>query len=106
MFFTRTILASLFLATLLIGCKKAEAPPTPKLDGATGSVAAPSSSLPTSDGKLPSDMSASGASSSGNASGSTQADPKELTKEQESTAMPLSGQTNNHSTATPLNEKK
>ncbi|CAL63554.1 hypothetical protein; putative exported protein [Herminiimonas arsenicoxydans] len=105
MFFTRTILASLFLATLLIGCKKAEAPPTPKLEGATGSVALPASSLPASDGKLP-DQPATGTSDSGNAYGSTQADSKELTKEQESAAMPLSGQANNHSTPNPAEQKK
>ena len=104
MFFTRTILASLFLATLLIGCKKAEAPPTPKLDGATGSVALPASTLPASDGKLPNQPT--GTSDSGNAYGSTQADSKELTKEQESAAMPLSGQANNHSTTNPVEQKK
>ncbi|WP_353156172.1 hypothetical protein [Herminiimonas fonticola] len=73
MFFTRTILASLFLATLLIGCKKAEAPPTPKLDSATGSVTLPAGSMPTTDSKLPNPT---GTSDSGSAYGSTQTESK------------------------------
>lgn len=105
MFFTRTILASLFVATALIGCKKAEAPPTPKLEGTTGSVALPATSLPPSDGKLP-NQPASGTSDSGNAYGTSQATPTELTKEQESASMPLSGQANNHSTTDTAAQKK
>ncbi len=97
--FTRSILVSAFLAILLIGCKKADAPPAPTM----GSVATPESLLPKSDGKLPS---ATGTSSSGNASGPAQTDAKELTKQQESTAMPLSGQANNHSTTDPVEKKK
>ena len=100
MFFTRSILVSAFLAILLIGCKKAEAPPAPKMDG---SVAAPQSALPPSDSTLPSTPAT---SSSGNANGPTQADPKELTKQQESADMPLSGQANNHSTTDPVEKKK
>lgn len=97
--FTRSILVSAFLAILLIGCKKADAPPAPTM----GSVAAPETTLPPSDGKLPNN---SGTSSSGNAGGPAQTDPKELTKQQESTDMPLSGQANNHSTTDPIDKKK
>ncbi len=100
MLFTRSILVSAFLAILLIGCKKADTPPAPTMGG---SVAAPEASLPPSDGKLPS---TSGTSSSGNASGPAQTDSKELTKQQESTDMPLSGQANNHSTTDPVEKKK
>lgn len=98
--FTRSILVSAFLATLLIGCKKAEAPPTPT----TSSVAVPETALPPSDATLPATPSAT--SSSGNASGPAQTDAKELTKQQESTDMPLSGQANNHSTTDPVEKKK
>jgi hypothetical protein len=99
--FTRSILVSAFLATLLIGCKKAETPPAPTMGG---SVAAPESALPPSDSKLPATPSVT--SSSGNANGPAQTDSKELTKQQESTDMPLSGQANNHSTTDPVEKKK
>ncbi len=99
MSFTRSILVSAFLATLLIGCKKADTPPTPT----TGSVAAPETALPSSDAKLPT---TSGTTSSGNADTPAQASPKELTKQQEATEMPLSGQANNHSTTDPIKTDK
>ncbi len=99
--FTRSIFVSAFLATLLIGCKKAETPPAPTM---SDSVAAPTSALPPSDATLPAVPSST--SSSGNASGPAQTDPKELTKQQESTDMPLSGQANNHSTTDPVAPKK
>ena len=99
--FTRSILVSAFLATLLIGCKKAETPPAPTMGG---SVAAPESALPPSDSKLPATPPST--SSSGNASGPAQTDSKELSKQQESTDMPLSGQANNHSTTDPVEKKK
>ncbi|NMM37646.1 MAG: hypothetical protein HHJ09_09030 [Glaciimonas sp.] len=105
MSFTHSVLVSAFLATLLTACKKAETPPAPTLSGASGSIAAPESAMPSPDAKIPvaSPVSATG---SGNASSSTQADPKELTKEQEATSMPLSGQANNHSTPAATEEKK
>lgn len=99
--FTRSILVSAFLAILLIGCKKAETPPAPTMGG---SVAAPTSTLPSSDSKLP--ATPYGTSSSGNAGGPAQTDSRELTKQQESTDMPLSGQANNHSTTDPVEKKK
>lgn len=43
---------------------------------------------------------------SGDASGPTQAHPKDLTKQEESTTMPNSGQVNNHSTANPITDQK
>jgi hypothetical protein len=102
--YTRSILASAFVAILLIGCKKAETPPVPKMDS-SGSVAAPVTSMPPSEASTP--PAAPGAvTGSGDASGTTQASPKELSKEQESAAMPLSGQANNHSTAPPADSKK
>lgn len=105
MFFTRAILVSTLLATLLIGCNKVDTPPTPTLGGATGSVAAPASTLPPSDAKLPAAQ-AGTTPDSGNASGPSQATSRQLSNEQESTAMPLPGQANNHSTANPTGDKK
>lgn len=102
MSFTRSVFVSAFLVTLLLGCKKAEAPPTPALDSAP-SVAAPSSALPPSDAYT---MPGAPSTSSGDASGPTQATPSELSKEQQSSSMPLPGQSNNHSTANPIEEKK
>lgn len=108
--FTRSILVSAFLATLLIGCKKAETPPAPTMSDSAAapsmgdSVAAPPSALPPSDASLPATPAVT--SSSGNASGPAQTDAKELTKQQESTDMPLSGQANNHSTTDPVAPKK
>ncbi|MDO9419260.1 MAG: hypothetical protein Q7T66_01220 [Herminiimonas sp.] len=101
MLFTRSILVSAFLATLLIGCKKAETPPAPTMGG---SVASPESALPPSDSALP--AAPASTSDSGNANGPAQTNPKELTKQQESTDMPLSGQANNHSTTDPIEKKK
>ena len=104
MSFSRSILVSAVLALVLVGCKKADTPPAPKLDS-SGSVAAPVSAMPPSEASTP--PAAAGATTgSGDASGTTQANPKELSKEQESAAMPLSGQANNHSTAPAANEKK
>lgn len=107
---TRSVLApavsSLFILALLAGCKKAETPPAPQMSDtpSTGSsVAAPNSSLPPSDGKLPSST---GTTDSGDAAGPTQAHPQNLSKQEETSAMPNSGQVNNHSTANPVGEQK
>ena len=105
MFFTRAILVSTLLATLLIGCNKIDTPPPPTPGGAPGSVAAPASTLPPSDAKLPAAQ-AGTSRDSGNASGPSQATARQLSNEQESSAMPLPGQANNHSTANPTGEKK
>lgn len=104
MSFANAVFVSAFAATLLLGCKKAEAPPAPKLDSSS-SVAAPNASMPPSDATItPSPPS--GTHPNGDANGPTQATPKELSKDQESSAMPLSGQVNNHSTANTTSEKK
>lgn len=101
---SRSILVSAVLALVLVGCKKADTPPAPKLDS-SGSVAAPVSAMPPSEASTP--AAGPGATTgSGDASGSTQATPKELSKEQESSSMPLSGQANNHSTAPSVSDKK
>jgi len=102
---TRTILASAFLAILLLGCKKAETPPAPTLNGSTGSVAAPESAMPPSDAKIPG-TAPGPATGSGDASAPTQASPEKLSEEQESSSMPLPGQANDHSTPAMPGEKK
>ncbi|MGV8897856.1 MAG: hypothetical protein ACOH2B_01250 [Burkholderiaceae bacterium] len=105
MSFARSVLISAFLATLLIGCKKAETPPAPTLGETSGSVAAPENTVPPPDAHMP--AAGSGAmTGSGDASGPTQADPAELSKEQESTEMPMPGQANTHSTPDTTDEKK
>lgn len=100
-----SVLVSAFLATLLIGCKKAETPPAPTLGETTGSVAAPENTVPPPDAQMP--AAGSGAmTGSGDASGPAQTDPMELSKEQESSAMPLPGQANTHSMPDTTGEKK
>lgn len=102
MFSARYMLVPAFLVLILSACKKADAPPTPEVGS---SVAAPVSAVPPSDATMP--PPAAVTTNSGNASESpTQADSKALTKEQESSAMPLSGQANNHSTTSPVDQKK
>ncbi|MNR90721.1 hypothetical protein D3C72_217120 [compost metagenome] len=102
--YSRSILVSAFLAVLLIGCKKAETPPVPKVDSG-GSVATPAASMPPSEASTP-PAAAGAVSGSGDAAGATQATPKELSKAEESAAMPMSGQANNHSTAPSVTDKK
>lgn len=109
---TRSVFAStissVFVLAMLAGCKKAETPPTPSLGdtpSTSGSVAAPPSSMPPSESKtVPAPAGAT--TDSGDAAGTTQAHPQDLTKEEESSAMPKSGQVNNHSTANPVGEQK
>lgn len=105
MFFTRSILVSAFLAILLIGCKKAETPPTPELGATTDSVAPSTSAMPPSDATMPPAALGAG-TGSGDAQGATQVSPKELTPVEESAAMPLPGQVNNHSTTDPVQPNK
>ncbi len=104
----RSVLIFAFLATLLVGCKKAETPPTPALGETSGSVAAPENTVPPPDAQIP--VAGSGAATgSGDFNGPTQANPAELTKEEESTEMPLPGQANAHSvpdTTDTTDEKK
>lgn len=102
MLLARTMLVPAVLVLVLSACKKAEAPPKPEVGS---SVAAPVSALPPSDATMPAP--AASTTHSGDASGGpTQAQSKELSKEQESSAMPLPGQANNHSTTDPIEQKK
>ncbi|MDB5855993.1 MAG: hypothetical protein JWR22_4034 [Herminiimonas sp.] len=59
------------------------------------SVALPPANLPASDAAIP--PSAPVASTTSNDEKQSQAVPKELSKQQESTSMPMAGQVNNHS---------
>ena len=102
MFFARSVLVCAFLATLLIGCKKAE---TPMLNESTGSIAAPASTMPSPDAQIPS-IAPEVATGSGDANGPTQANPSNLTQQQEASSMPLPGQANDHSTPATAGEKK
>ena len=97
------------VAALLAGCDRAEAPPAPQTGdtpSTSGSVAAPPSSMPAPPSDTVPSPAPGGTSSSGDAAGTTQAHEKELTKQEESTQMPQSGQANNHSTANPVGEQK
>lgn len=105
--FTATV-TSVFVLAALAGCKKAETPPTPAMGdtpSTSGSVAAPPSSMPPSETQT-TPAPAGSTTDSGDAAGPTQAHPQDLTKEEESSAMPKSGQVNNHSTANPVGEQK
>jgi uncharacterized membrane protein len=97
---SHTILVGALLAATLSGCKKADAPPAPKT---SSSVALPDSSRPVSDANV--SPTPATTSDNGNANLPAQNNPSALSKEQESTGMPLSGQVNNHSTANPNNDK-
>jgi hypothetical protein len=98
----RATLVCMCIAAALAGCKKAEAPPAPALDSSSSSsVAAPTAAVPASPATTPP-----ATTDSGNASSMPQSTPAELSKEQESSAMPMPGQVNNHSTTAPEEEKK
>lgn len=102
---TRSLFICACLATALAGCKKAEAPPSPALDSSgstSSSVAAPSSAMPASEATTAPTTTP----DSSDAANTPQSTPAELSKQQESSAMPMPGQVNNHSTATPNEEKK
>lgn len=103
MSYIRPLLTCAFLAIVLSGCKKAEAP---AVSPPSNSVAAPARTMPAPDAQMPAASPDAAASSGGNANGPTQASPKELNKKEESSSMPLSGQTNNHSTPDTTGEKK
>lgn len=99
---SHTVFACALVAAALSGCKKADAPPAPQT---SSSVALPESGRPASDTSMPPAAPASTASDNGNANLSAQNNPSSLSKEQETSGMPLSGQANNHSTANPGNDK-
>lgn len=120
---TSTVAAALLAAGLITGCDRPANTPKPvaqaeaqQSKAADQSVALPPASLPPSDGAIkPTDPATSAAAtppatagapasqtqtagSSGQAGGQTQSTPQDLTKAQEQSSQPLSGQANNHST--------
>jgi hypothetical protein len=102
-------IAAFAAVAALSGCKKAEAPPMPttmQSPPTSGSVALPASKLPPSDATIPPQNPAPTAHANGDANAPAQNNPKQLGKSEESAAMPLSGQANNHSTPNPTDDKK
>ncbi|WP_151632112.1 hypothetical protein [Noviherbaspirillum aerium] len=106
---------------LLAGCQKTPEPKTSDTSGAPSitpsssssasqSVALPPNQMPASDATIAPQAAASGASAgtgtSGSANTPTQANPAQLTKEQEKSTLPHSGQVNNHSVPETTGEKK
>ncbi|RJF97098.1 hypothetical protein [Noviherbaspirillum saxi] len=94
---------------LFAGCQKTPEPKTSTAPASTssGSVALPPNQMPSSDGAMQPKVAT--APSSGDANTPTQANPQTLTKGQETTTLPHSGQVNNHSvpnTTGPASEKK
>jgi hypothetical protein len=97
----RTATTCIFLAMLATGCNKASEPPKPT----NSSVALPEKAMPQSDADIktaPMDP----AAPILNSAKPSQANPVELSKRQESAAMPMPGQANDHSTPDPLNNTK
>lgn len=103
------VLATCLIVTSLVtlsACGRKEAGTTPTAVSQPGaatveskgaSVALPEAQLPKQDAAIPPQSPTVAATVPDSASPS-QANPKELDKQQESTAMPLPGQANNHST--------
>ena len=101
--------AGCLLLTALAGCNRNDAPkPTAAptavtqpgaatVESKAESVALPPSAIPQQDAAMPPQSPTAAATIPDSASPS-QANPKTLDKQQESTAMPLPGQVNNHST--------
>lgn len=105
----RPVYLCVMLAIPIIGCEKFTDPPKPASTATTSkapneSVALPSNALPPSDAAI--NVAPPSPASGDPSSTSSQASPKELSKQQESTAMPMPGQVNNHSTPEPLDKKK
>ncbi|SNS10626.1 hypothetical protein SAMN06265795_10146 [Noviherbaspirillum humi] len=90
---------ALGLAFTLAACDKAGTPPKPTTSSTgntdSGSVALAPGAVPPSDATMKPTAPATG---SGNAATPTQANPTPLTKEQEQSSLPHTGQVNNHST--------
>lgn len=106
---------------LIAGCQKTPEPKTSDAGGvpsitpsssssASQSVALPPNQMPPSDAAIaPQAAATPGAAApgtSGSANTPTQANPAPLTKEQEKTTLPHSGQVNNHSVPETTGEKK
>ncbi len=103
----RTAMTGALFAMLIAGCQKASEPPKPTASietspSADKSVAMPSNVLPPSDSAI---APAAPNATTADAGKASQANPKELDKQQESAAMPMPGQVNNHSTPAPLEKK-
>jgi hypothetical protein len=104
----RPIFACFLMALLLVGCDRMK--PTPKpVSSVTGaneagrSEALPPSALPPSDASIkPTDPTM---QTGAVPSSTSQANPKDLSKLEESASMPLPGQVNNHSTPEPLKQQ-
>ncbi len=97
---TIELAVALALAFSLAACDKAGTPPKPTTSSTggtdSGSVALAPGAVPPSDATMK--PAAPAATGSGNAATPTQANPAELTREQEKTSLPHTGQVNNHST--------
>lgn len=94
------VLLALAAIAVAAGCQKTPEPKTAtRASGESSSVAMPADKLPPSDGSLAPQASsgASGTVANGQAGTPTQARPTELTKHEEQTQLPKSGQTNNYS---------
>lgn len=95
----RNVVLACLIAGLLAGCQKTPEPKTaasaPAAASGEKSVALPPNQMPLSDSAIA--PKSPGGSSSGDAGGPTQATPAQLNKAQEQSAMPQSGQVNNHS---------
>ncbi|MBC7574118.1 MAG: hypothetical protein H7244_07255 [Herminiimonas sp.] len=100
------IAPALALACALAACHKEEVPSHPSKSDAVvlmkhDSVAAPATTIPVPDAAMPPQAPLPQPGKTVAASGSSQASAVQLSKEQESSAMPLAGQANNHSTPAP-----
>lgn len=106
------LLACLMLGTLatLPACGRKDAASTPTavtqpgtatVESKGASIAVPPTQLPKQDAAIPAQSPTVAATVPDSASPS-QANPKTLDKQQESTAMPMPGQANNHSTPEPI----
>jgi hypothetical protein len=92
---------TLALCMALSACNRSGDTPKPVMDATSAapaegkSVALPPSQMPASDAAIP--PSSPVASTTSNDEKQSQAVPKDLSKQQESTSMPMAGQVNNHS---------
>jgi hypothetical protein len=92
-------LIGMLAALSLAGCNKVPEPKTSAAPGDTiqssTSVALPKSQMPPSDATIPPNTASSG--SSGDAGTPSQVRPSTLSKQEEQSSLPESGQVNNHS---------
>jgi hypothetical protein len=95
----RTASTCIFLALLATGCNKPSEPQKP----ANSSVGLPQAAMPQSDAALKAAPFDQTAPTSGS-NEQSQANPTELSKSQESAAMPMPGQANDHSIPDPLSK--